>query len=103
MAPPDLRGSSSLALCFGEGWRPGGRKAQESVCGSHIPAFQYSGRVDPAVPGTIVSYATFLEVRERRQRVAAGLLRQNAAVRGGDPAEPEPPPSDAETVRGARA
>ena len=57
-------------------------------------------------PDTVVPYSTFMEVRQRRQRVTAELLRQNVAADGGDggdPEKPEPPTKDAEAVRIARA
>ncbi len=54
-------------------------------------------------PDTVVPFATFIEVRQRRLRVAAELLRPNVAVDGGDPEKPEPPTNDAEAVRIARA
>ena len=58
---------------------------------------------DTPKPDTVVPYSTFIEVRQRRQRVTAELLRQNVAVDGGDPEKPEPPTSDTEAVRTARA
>jgi hypothetical protein len=54
----------------------------------------------PGSPGSVVQYSTFLEVRERRRRVAAELVRQADAP----PEDSDTPPTvDAEAVKLAQA
>ena len=50
------------------------------------------------MPDTIVPYARFLEIRQRRQRVAAEMTRQAIATPNGDSRDGQPAIIDCEAV-----